>query len=106
MPEPMSISAPAPRMPVRSDQSRRPIVAPSPVRTRKEPSIEATMPIEATRIGSMKMLAWNTAPMSDWPDMPPTSTNLGRAPSLTTSDEIRYPAPTMVRATAAMIEPT
>ena len=54
---PASTRPPAEKMPVRSAQSSRPIEACSPVRTRKAPAIEATIPIAMISSGSTKASA-------------------------------------------------
>ena len=55
----MSTRIPAPNMPVLSDQSSEPIVAPSLVRIRKVPMIDANTPIAAMSMGSTRRSASN-----------------------------------------------
>ncbi len=81
---PISTKMPAPKMPVRRDQSNRPMLAPSLVRTRKVPRTEAKMPVRAIKIGSKTRFSSNS---------------VGAAMS-------RAPAPTAARAMVAMMEPT
>ena len=52
IPVPIRTSTPAEMMPVRSVQRRRPIEAPSLVRTNSVPSMEENMPRAATIMGS------------------------------------------------------
>ena len=87
-PDPISIRIPAPNMPVRSVQRRRPMSAPSFVLTRKVPRIEAMMPMAATRIGRVYMLSPYSALTSLMSPSP------------------KKVAPVAARATVAIIEPT
>ena len=82
---PISTRTPAVIIPVRNDQRRRPMLAPSLVRTRNVPMIDANMPIAAMMIGSKKRFA-SKVPVGS--AMPST------------------PAPTAANAIVAMIDPT
>ena len=82
---PIRTRPPAVNMPVRSAQSRRPMLALSPVRTRKVPNIEANIPIAAIKMGSRKSAESNLPVGSVMPSTP---------------------APTAASAIVAMMEPT
>ena len=73
---------PAPNMPMRSDQSSDPMLAPSFVRTKNVPMMDANMPIVAISMGRTNRLSSGVSRVSP-----------------------NFIAPIVVSATAAMMEP-
>ena len=82
------------------------MLAPSPVRTRNVPRMEANRPVAATRMGSRKMEASKLELMSLTPTIPFRDSNCVCTEVLRAVSSSRNNAPEAASAMVAMMEPT